>query len=63
MDVRVPRIRVRMRAGVSTLRGQRFVCNIDEWPRGSSAPKGHYVRTIGPIGTYVDRHVLRDASD
>ena len=48
-DARLPRVRIETRQK-STLMDKRIVVAIDGWDAADSFPRGHYVRTIGPIG-------------
>ncbi len=45
----IPRIRLETRQA-ETLLGQRILVSIDNWPRSSRFPHGHFVRTLGEIG-------------
>ncbi|XP_053203061.1 LOW QUALITY PROTEIN: exosome complex exonuclease RRP44-like [Panonychus citri] len=49
IDRRIPMIRIETRQ-YDTLKSQRIVVAIDNWPRDSKFPRGHYVRALGPIG-------------
>jgi exosome complex exonuclease DIS3/RRP44 len=41
------------------LLGQRIIVSIDSWPANSRYPLGHYVRTLGPVGSKdVETEVL-----
>eukprot|EP00041_Stephanoeca_diplocostata_P024526 m.624315 g.624315 ORF g.624315 m.624315 type:complete len:632 (-) comp22545_c0_seq79:2862-4757(-) len=48
-DKQVPRIRIQTRQG-DALNGKRIVVAIDDWPRDSRYPVGHYVRVLGDVG-------------
>ncbi|GKY92166.1 hypothetical protein MPSEU_000187900 [Mayamaea pseudoterrestris] len=44
--------------------GQRIIVAIDSWPTNSPYPLGHYVRTIGPVGSKdVETEVLLSEHD
>lgn len=45
----IPRVRLETRQA-GTLLGKRIVINIDNWPRTSRFPNGHFVRVLGEIG-------------
>ncbi|KAJ1349420.1 exosome catalytic subunit dis3 [Parelaphostrongylus tenuis] len=45
----IPRIRIETEQA-EILENQRIVVSIDQWPRDSSYPLGHYVRALGEIG-------------
>jgi exoribonuclease R len=49
VDRRLPKIRVVTRQAPS-IADQRIVVVIDDWPRDSLYPVGHYVKSLGPIG-------------
>lgn len=49
MDMRIPRIRFETRQRAA-LQDKRLVVAIDAWDAESHYPRGHYVRTLGPIG-------------
>ena len=49
MDRRLPKIRIQTRQA-SNLVDQRIVVVLDQWPRDSPYPEGHYVRSLGPLG-------------
>ena len=49
VDRRLPKIRVVTRQAPS-IADQRIVVAIDDWPRDSAYPVGHYVKSLGPIG-------------
>jgi exosome complex exonuclease DIS3/RRP44 len=49
VDRRLPKIRVVTRQAPS-IADQRIVVAIDDWPRDSLYPVGHYVKSLGPIG-------------
>ncbi|XP_064382954.1 DIS3-like exonuclease 1 [Halichondria panicea] len=49
-DMRVPKIRIGTRQAAD-LRGHRIVVRIDSWEVDSQYPNGHFVRSIGPIGS------------
>lgn len=46
----IPRIRIETEQA-ETLSQQRIVVAIDHWPRDSKYPLGHYVRSIGEMGS------------
>uniref|UniRef100_A0A182WAH3 Protein DIS3 homolog n=1 Tax=Anopheles minimus TaxID=112268 RepID=A0A182WAH3_9DIPT len=46
---KIPRIRIETRQA-ATLLSQRIIVAIDQWPRHSRYPQGHFVRALGPIG-------------
>ncbi|XP_071174781.1 exosome complex exonuclease RRP44-like isoform X2 [Mytilus edulis] len=48
-DRRIPRIRIETRQA-HDLASQRIVVAIDNWPRNSRYPQGHFVRKLGNIG-------------
>ncbi|EYC22070.1 hypothetical protein Y032_0018g3697 [Ancylostoma ceylanicum] len=48
-DRLIPRIRIETEQ-VDILESQRIVVSIDQWPRDSRYPLGHYVRALGKIG-------------
>nr|XP_040228737.2 exosome complex exonuclease RRP44 [Anopheles coluzzii] len=47
---KIPRIRIETRQA-ATLLSQRIIVAIDQWPRHSRYPQGHFVRALGPIGS------------
>uniref|UniRef100_A0A182Q2N5 Protein DIS3 homolog n=1 Tax=Anopheles farauti TaxID=69004 RepID=A0A182Q2N5_9DIPT len=47
---KIPRIRIETRQA-ATLMAQRIIVAIDQWPRHSRYPQGHFVRALGPIGS------------
>ncbi|XP_035905748.1 exosome complex exonuclease RRP44 [Anopheles stephensi] len=47
---KIPRIRIETRQA-GTLLSQRIIVAIDQWPRHSRYPQGHFVRALGPIGS------------
>ncbi|XP_015781646.1 exosome complex exonuclease RRP44-like [Tetranychus urticae] len=49
IDKRIPMIRIETRQ-YDSLKSQRILVAIDNWPRDSKFPRGHYVRALGPIG-------------
>ncbi|KAI9098207.1 hypothetical protein DFS34DRAFT_102905 [Phlyctochytrium arcticum] len=50
MDKKIPKIRLRTRQAEQLI-GQRIVVAIDGWARNSRYPSGHYVRTLGDVGS------------
>uniref|UniRef100_A0A2P2HYD4 Protein DIS3 homolog n=1 Tax=Hirondellea gigas TaxID=1518452 RepID=A0A2P2HYD4_9CRUS len=48
-DKRIPYIKLETRQ-VEQLKGMRIIVALDNWPRDSRNPKGHFVRVLGPIG-------------
>jgi exosome complex exonuclease DIS3/RRP44 len=48
-DARFPRVRIETRQKAA-LMDKRLVVAIDGWDAGAKHPRGHYVRTVGPIG-------------
>jgi exosome complex exonuclease DIS3/RRP44 len=50
MDKRIPKIRVRTRQA-GELIGKRVLVTIDSWDRDSRYPVGHFVRSLGDLGT------------
>lgn len=46
---KIPRIRIETRQA-EKLYGQRIIVAIDQWPRHSRLPQGHFVRILGPLG-------------
>uniref|UniRef100_A0A182JC98 Exosome complex exonuclease RRP44 n=1 Tax=Anopheles atroparvus TaxID=41427 RepID=A0A182JC98_ANOAO len=46
---KIPRIRIETRQA-ATLLSQRIIVAIDQWPRHSRYPQGHFVRALGAIG-------------
>ena len=49
-DRRFPKIRIQTRQ-LESLLDQRIVVVIDDWPADSAYPEGHYVKSLGVIGT------------
>ena len=49
VDRRLPKIRIQTRQA-SALLDQRIVVVIDDWPIDSPHPRGHYVKSLGPLG-------------
>ena len=49
VDARIPRIRIDTRQRAA-LADKRLLVAIDGWDAGERYPRGHYVRTLGPIG-------------
>lgn len=49
VDRRLPKVAITSRQ-VQRLLDKRILVQIDDWPRDSRWPRGHYVRTIGLIG-------------
>ncbi|RMD43859.1 hypothetical protein DV735_g1189, partial [Chaetothyriales sp. CBS 134920] len=50
MDKRIPKVRIRTRQA-GDLVGKRLLATIDSWERDSRYPSGHYIRTLGDLGT------------
>lgn len=48
-EKKIPRVRIETRQA-DLLEGQRIIVAIDQWPRQSRYPQGHFVRALGPIG-------------
>ncbi|XP_055345726.1 exosome complex exonuclease RRP44-like [Paramacrobiotus metropolitanus] len=48
-DRRIPLVRVETQQG-EALQGQRIVVALDQWPRSSKIPIGHYVKKLGGVG-------------
>ncbi|OQV16180.1 Exosome complex exonuclease RRP44 [Hypsibius exemplaris] len=48
-DRKIPLVRVETQQG-DLLQGKRIVVAIDEWPRSSKLPIGHYVKRLGEVG-------------
>uniref|UniRef100_A0A336KCD1 Protein DIS3 homolog n=1 Tax=Culicoides sonorensis TaxID=179676 RepID=A0A336KCD1_CULSO len=48
-EKKIPRVRIETRQS-ENLVGKRIVVAIDQWPRSSRYPQGHFVRTLGEIG-------------
>ncbi|KAK3086411.1 hypothetical protein FSP39_018074 [Pinctada imbricata] len=48
-EKRIPKIRIETRQA-KDLMGQRIVVAIDNWPRNSRYPQGHFVRKLGNVG-------------
>lgn len=48
-DRRIPIVRLETQQG-DVLQGKRIVVAIDEWPRSSKIPIGHYVKRLGEVG-------------
>ncbi|XP_067651291.1 exosome complex exonuclease RRP44-like [Haliotis asinina] len=48
-EKRIPRIRIETRQA-EQLAGQRIVVAIDNWPKNSRYPQGHFVRKLGAVG-------------
>lgn len=46
---KIPRVRIETRQA-DKLYGQRIIVAIDQWPRHSRYPQGHFVRALGPLG-------------
>ncbi|KAJ6635843.1 Exosome complex exonuclease RRP44 [Pseudolycoriella hygida] len=46
---KIPKIRIETRQA-EQLNMQRIIVAIDQWPRHSRYPKGHFVRALGPLG-------------
>lgn len=46
---KIPRVRIETRQA-ENLYNQRIIVAIDQWPRHSKYPQGHFVRSLGPIG-------------
>lgn len=63
VDKKLPPILIRTTQR-DRLIGQRIVVAIDSWPANSPYPLGHYVRTIGPVGSKdVETQVLLSEHD
>lgn len=48
-EKKIPRVRIETRQS-QNLVGQRIVVAIDQWPRNSRYPHGHFVRALGSVG-------------
>lgn len=48
-EKRIPKVRIETRQG-EILYNKRVLVAIDQWPRNSKYPQGHFVRSLGPIG-------------
>lgn len=46
---KIPRVRIETRQS-EQLKSQRIIIAIDQWPRHSRYPMGHFVRALGPLG-------------
>ncbi|CAL1288476.1 unnamed protein product [Larinioides sclopetarius] len=46
---RIPKIRIQTRQGDKLL-SQRIIVSIDNWPRDSRYPQGHFVQSLGDVG-------------
>lgn len=46
---KIPRVRIETRQA-EKLYSQRIIVAIDQWPRHSRYPQGHFVRSLGPLG-------------
>lgn len=46
-DKKIPRVRIETRQA-EKLHNQRIIVAIDQWPRNSRYPQGHFVRILGP---------------
>jgi len=46
---KIPRVRIETRQA-DKLYNQRIIVAIDQWPRHSRYPQGHFVRSLGPLG-------------
>jgi exosome complex exonuclease DIS3/RRP44 len=46
---KIPRVRIETRQA-EILMTQRIIVAIDQWPRHSRYPQGHFVRALGPLG-------------
>lgn len=46
---KIPRVRIETRQA-ENLYNQRIIVAIDQWPRHSRYPQGHFVRSLGPLG-------------
>lgn len=46
----IPRIRILTRQAL-LLSSQKFLVSIDRWPAGSRYPEGHFVRSLGEVGS------------
>lgn len=63
VDQKIPPILIRT-SQRERLIGQRITVSVDSWPLQSSYPLGHYVRTIGPVGSKdVETQVLLQEHD
>lgn len=48
-EKKIPRVRIETRQA-EKLYNQRIIVAIDQWPRHSRHPQGHFVRALGPLG-------------
>jgi exosome complex exonuclease DIS3/RRP44 len=48
-EKKIPRVRIETRQA-EKLYNQRIIVAIDQWPRHSRYPQGHFVRSLGPLG-------------
>lgn len=48
-EKKIPKVRIETRQS-EQLKSQRIVIAIDQWPRHSRYPQGHFVRALGPLG-------------
>lgn len=46
---KIPKVRIETRQA-EQLKSQRIIIAIDQWPRHSRYPMGHFVRALGPLG-------------
>jgi exosome complex exonuclease DIS3/RRP44 len=46
---KIPRVRIETRQA-EKLYNQRIIVAIDQWPRHSRYPQGHFIRALGPLG-------------
>lgn len=46
---KIPKVRIETRQS-EQLKSQRIIIAIDQWPRHSRYPQGHFVRALGPLG-------------
>lgn len=46
---KIPKVRIETRQA-EELKSQRIIIAIDQWPRHSRYPQGHFVRALGPLG-------------
>lgn len=48
-EKKIPKVRIETRQS-NELKMQRIIIAIDQWPRHSRYPQGHFVRALGPLG-------------
>lgn len=48
-EKKIPKVRIETRQS-EQLKMQRIIIAIDQWPRHSRYPQGHFVRALGPLG-------------